>query len=77
MVYSRRKSLSCGPGCLCHGCVNVQKNEQLPDDKDSSSSDECETDDNVSTQSDSDEQLEEEIITDDNFYFCTYNNDIV
>ena len=79
----KKRSLTCGPGCLCQGCVNVnvQQMGHLPEDDDdnsssSSSDSENETDETGSSMSENDEQLEE-IITDDDFYFSTCDYGIV
>jgi len=61
----RKKQRKCGPGCLCQSCMNT---------------DECDQDDTENEKSDSEEtgcdeafeQIEEEIITEDDFYNTTY-----
>jgi len=67
----RKKSKHCGPGCLCQGCTNVEHNN-IPDEKSGSSSSSDESDSGTPSNEDS-EDLEEEVITDDNFYFSSYD----
>ena len=61
----RKKQRSCGPGCLCQGCTNLNTSESLPDDSSS------ESDDSESSWTEDEglesETVEEEIITDDLF----------
>ena len=61
--------MHCGPGCLCQSCTNVEHNN-IPDENSGSSSSD-ESDSGTSSNEDS-EDLEEEVITDDNFYFSSY-----
>ena len=70
----RKRSQNCGPGCLCQGCTNVNI-EQLPDDNSNSSSSSGSSDetDDEYTECEDGEQVEEEIITEDDFCFSTYD----
>ena len=69
----KKRSVNCGPGCLCQGCVNVSvENFHEANVSDESSS--CGSDSYTGgSVSDNDEHLEEEIITDDGFYFSNYD----
>ena len=74
----RKRSRNCGPGCLCQGCTNFNTEQVVNvchDYNSSSNSSSDETDDEGANGSEHEdgEELEEEIVTEDDFYFSTYD----
>jgi len=69
----KKKEWYCGPGCLCQGCTNVEHNNVPTDQSNISSSDDSDCGTSSSEDSEEGEDLEEEIITDDDFYFSSYD----
>jgi len=62
----RRKQWKSGPGCLCQSCMNNDVNNEC--DRDSSEDEESDFEETNCDGSEVLEQVEEEIVTEDDFY---------